>query len=135
MTDIHDLDTKIKNVLIGGNHLASSLLQTDDPAKYRKSDYYNVLRKFDQPFADMWVAWKAIMELRDAYKSPSNQSSLDQEASTCRLVWTVYRTDDESNHIFSTNVKAQEYADSLDCPCVISSYVIDEPKHFYGVQQ
>jgi len=58
-------DDLIKNVLIGGNHLASALIGTADPAQYRNAGYYDVLEKHGQPYADMFVAWKAIMNLRD----------------------------------------------------------------------
>ena len=55
-----------QDVLIGGNHLASSLIAAGlDPGDERTSTYESVLERFGQPAADMWVAWKAIMEWRD----------------------------------------------------------------------
>lgn len=60
-----EMPKEFKNVLIGGNHLASALIGIADPAQYRRSDYYTVLGKHGQPYADMWVAWKAIMNFRD----------------------------------------------------------------------
>lgn len=55
----------IKAVMTGGNHLASQLLRECDPAQYRRADYDTVLHERGQPYADIWVAWKAIMDLRD----------------------------------------------------------------------
>lgn len=50
-------------VLIGGNHLASALVTLGmDPSAWRSGEYYDVLREFGQPAADIWVAWRAIAE-------------------------------------------------------------------------
>ena len=58
--------SSINAVLVGGNHLANALLSTEDPAKYRHAEYNQVLEAHGQPYADMWAAWKAIMDLRDS---------------------------------------------------------------------
>lgn len=47
------------------------------------------------------------------------------------MVYCVWRSDDESNHIFSTLEKANEYADSVEAPCVLSDYMIDSPQRHY----
>lgn len=52
-----------KNVLIGGNHLASALMFIADPL--RVGNYDEALELHGQPYADMWIAWKRIMEWRD----------------------------------------------------------------------
>jgi len=54
---------------------------------------------------------------------------------TATCVYTVYRSDDQSNHIFSTEEKAKEYASSVSCPCVVSYYIVDEPEKYYGEKQ
>jgi hypothetical protein len=65
--------TAIDAVMIGGNHLASALIGYvsqapwhDALAKLRDWTYGAILERFGQPVADMWVAWKAIMDLRDS---------------------------------------------------------------------
>lgn len=57
----------IKNVMIGGNHLASALIGMigGNLPDFRHANYDEILGRFGQPAADMWVAWKAIMDLRD----------------------------------------------------------------------
>ena len=55
------LDEAVEPVLIGGNHLASALWGITDPLSI--SNYDDALHKHGQPYADMWVAWKAIMGL------------------------------------------------------------------------
>lgn len=50
-------------IFVGGNHLANSLIHAKCfPAEQRS--YEQVLTDFGQPCADMWVCWKAIMDLR-----------------------------------------------------------------------
>ena len=71
----------IQAVMIGGNHLASALIEFvsrapwhDDLANMRHWSFDRVLHRFGQPVADMWVAWKAIIDLRDgldALRRPS----------------------------------------------------------------
>jgi hypothetical protein len=60
--------TEYERVLIGGNHLANALIGIigGNLPDYRRVDFSTVLEKFGQPAADMWVAWVAIMDLRDA---------------------------------------------------------------------
>lgn len=52
-----------------------------------------------------------------------------------QVVYLVWRTDDESTHVFSDLKIAEEYANSLDCNVVISEYVIDCPQRYYGDMQ
>ena len=55
-----------ERILIGGNHLASALLAKGIfPASERKTSYDEFLRRYGQPWADIFVAWKAIMDVRD----------------------------------------------------------------------
>ncbi len=55
-----------ERILIGGNHLASALLTAGmNPPDWRTSTYDAVLERFALPTADIWVAWKAIMDWRD----------------------------------------------------------------------
>ena len=57
------MPSKLDDILTGGNHLASSLIAANCfPAEQRS--YEQVLRDFGQPCADMWIAWKAIMDAR-----------------------------------------------------------------------
>lgn len=51
------------------------------------------------------------------------------------LVYTVYRSDDGTNHIFSTVDKAFDYSSKCQCPCVVSEYLVDNPERFYKVTQ
>lgn len=65
--EIARLTAKRQDVMIGGNHLANALLSLKiDPAALRKSTFDAVLETHGQPAADMWVAWKALMDWRDA---------------------------------------------------------------------
>lgn len=50
------------DILIGGNHLASALIGYKCFPDLQGS-YDTVLATFGQPCADMWVAWRAIMNL------------------------------------------------------------------------
>lgn len=50
-------------------------------------------------------------------------------------VYVVWRADDEMTHIFSTQEKAQAYADSLGCSCALSTYLVDDPEHMYARSQ
>jgi hypothetical protein len=51
-------------VSIGGNHLASALIRLGCyPESYRS--YEQVLEYCGEAQADIWLAWKAIIELRD----------------------------------------------------------------------
>lgn len=55
----------IDAILVGGNHLADELLKTADPAPYRDFDYWEVLGKHGGSYANVWAAWKSIMDARD----------------------------------------------------------------------
>lgn len=59
----------VYNVLIAGNHLASTLISMIG-MPYEYSSYDEVLEKHFQPAADIWIAWKRIMELRDKWEAP-----------------------------------------------------------------
>ncbi len=48
------------------------------------------------------------------------------------IVYTVYRSDDQTTHIFSTPEFAKKYAESLPVSCVVSEYAVDCPERFYG---
>lgn len=53
-----------ERVLIGGNHLASGLISCGCwPNEQR--DYAQVLQEHGFLCADMWIAWKAVMDLPD----------------------------------------------------------------------
>lgn len=52
----------IRDVLIGGNHLANLLAIAKCTAGIDE-EYDDVLHDYGQPVADVWVAWKAIMAL------------------------------------------------------------------------
>lgn len=61
------MPNKFDAILTGGNHLANSLITANCwPDKQR--DYWQVLDDFGQPCADMWIAWKAIMDARKELK-------------------------------------------------------------------
>lgn len=54
----------LERLFIGGNHLASSLLSYGcSPAE--QTDYDQVLHQHGILCADMWVAWRAIMDVRE----------------------------------------------------------------------
>jgi hypothetical protein len=55
-----DIDRRI---LIGGNHLANALIGTEIPNNF--ANYQEALAAHGQPYADMWVCWRAIMDVRD----------------------------------------------------------------------
>jgi hypothetical protein len=59
------LRNAIDQVLIAGNHLASALIVENCHPNEQKS-YDQVLEDYGQPCADMWLAWQAIMALRNA---------------------------------------------------------------------
>ncbi len=56
-----------QQVMIGGNHLASALIGIvgGNLPDYRESTFAVMREKFGESAADMWVAWKAIMDYRD----------------------------------------------------------------------
>lgn len=58
-----------------------------------------------------------------------------QQGKDAGYVHTVYVSGDESFHIFSTEKLAKRFADSQDSPCVISSYMIDNPDRYYEASQ
>jgi hypothetical protein len=60
-----------KAILIGGNHLASAIMAVRDPATL--TTYDEALAKVGQPFADLWVAWRAIMDAREALSGIKEQ--------------------------------------------------------------
>jgi hypothetical protein len=56
--------TMARAILIGGNHLASAIMAVRDPATL--VTYDEALAKVGQPFADLWVAWRAIIDARES---------------------------------------------------------------------
>jgi hypothetical protein len=57
-----------RKVLTGGNHLANFLLgQREFPGRH--DDPNEVLQKFGGDVHDVWFAWRAIMDFRDALGS------------------------------------------------------------------
>ena len=62
----------IERVLIGGNHLASSLLSQCDPLLFHSYD--DALDARGSTYADMWVAWKAIMDLAEAQRNKDSDT-------------------------------------------------------------
>lgn len=50
-------------------------------------------------------------------------------------VFCLIRIDDDSVHIFSSEEKRQQYAESLDCHVVFYDYVVDEPERMYARYQ
>ncbi len=67
------LDAAIDSVMIGGNHLATMLLNRKiEPSKHRNEDYNTWLAQFGIEVADVGVAWKAIMDLRDLLEANRN---------------------------------------------------------------
>ena len=57
-------ETTLERLFIGGNHLASSLLSYGcHPAE--QTSYDQVLGQHGLLCADMWVAWRAIMDVRE----------------------------------------------------------------------
>jgi hypothetical protein len=59
----------IDKLAIGCNHLASALIAIDGPLFNRIKTYDEALHKHPQPFADMWIAWRALMDFRDELES------------------------------------------------------------------
>jgi phage-related protein len=60
-------DDRLAQVMIGGNHLASAMQRIGFFPNEVES-YDEALNVIGQNFADMWIAWKAIMDLLDAIK-------------------------------------------------------------------
>lgn len=60
--------TAAENVLIAGNHLTSNLLKRGiHPEQYENYDHF--LDCHTDDVADIWLAWEAAMELREALKA------------------------------------------------------------------
>jgi hypothetical protein len=52
-------------LLVAGNHLASSLVQND----HLPNDFKTYAEAFESqglPYADMWIGWRIIMDIRDS---------------------------------------------------------------------
>ena len=65
----------IDAVMVGGNHLADVLISLGvDVASWRHSEYEEVRREHGQTAADVWVAWRAIMDWRDQRPVPAGMS-------------------------------------------------------------
>lgn len=57
-------DMLISDVLTGGNHLASAMIgEGFHPITCHS--YAEALEDWGQPLADMWVAWRSIMNLAE----------------------------------------------------------------------
>jgi len=67
MTNNTELTNQLpKEIGIGGNHLASAMLSEGIyPAAERHTSYDDFLERYGQPWADIFIAWKAIMDWRD----------------------------------------------------------------------
>ena len=67
MQTVEQIEPLLDAVLIGGNHLASSLLNAGiDPVQHWDRSYHAIAACYGQPIADMFVAWRAIINLRNA---------------------------------------------------------------------
>lgn len=53
-----------KTILTGANHLAIYMVNRHPPITLN-STYEQVLADHGQPYADIWVCWKAIMDARN----------------------------------------------------------------------
>lgn len=51
-------------ILVGGNHLASVLCAIAIPPTAIHGGYDEALERFGQPYADIWICWKAIMDAK-----------------------------------------------------------------------
>jgi hypothetical protein len=70
-----------------------------------------------------------------AFYNPHTHTTIKKTDADITTVYTVLRIDDETTHIFSTQENAKSYADSLELPCVLSTYLVDEPNNYYEVKQ
>lgn len=66
--------TALQAVLIGGNHLASTLIAAIGGRlpDTREWSYEEIIRQYGIRTADEWAAWKAIMDLRDSLEAEPN---------------------------------------------------------------
>lgn len=61
----------IDAVMVGGNHLADVLMRLGvDVVSWRRGEYEDVRREHGQTAADVWVAWRAIMDWREQRPNP-----------------------------------------------------------------
>lgn len=61
-----------RKLIIGGNHLASALIEHGiHPTDW--VNYDQIIERFGQPWADIWIAWKGIMDC-----AQEAQQSLDK---------------------------------------------------------
>lgn len=61
-------NTVLKDVLMGGNHLANALLSHGiDPLAV--GNYDNALHTYAELWADIWVCWRKIMNLSEAMRN------------------------------------------------------------------
>lgn len=52
-----------QDVRTGGNHLANVLLRRGiEPREWRSSTYDEVLQRFGPETADIWTAWRSIIQ-------------------------------------------------------------------------
>lgn len=58
-----------ESILRAGNNLANVLLGYELPIEDKNADYWKVLERRGQPYADVWACWSAIMRERDNSES------------------------------------------------------------------
>jgi hypothetical protein len=80
-----------------------------------------------------WHGREPVKSALDAYLAYKHTRSA--APGEVDVVWIVYRTDDESTHVFSTPEKAQGYADKCEGACVISDRFVDNPERYYARSQ
>ena len=97
-----------------------------------------------QALDDIVTAYCMSLGLNPPVPEPQSQTAeqvrtikaaLNGDCGVGDLVHTVYVVEDDFTHIFSTEKLAKEFADTKECPCVISTYLIDNPKRFYEAVQ
>lgn len=72
MSHVKSKRTPIEQVLVGGNHLASFLIGKGISPEHYDS-YDQVLNLHGSDIADVWVAWRAIMDLSIAERKKALQ--------------------------------------------------------------
>ena len=101
--------------------------------------------KMDCPDAEMEEQAKAVCNscgISTQFCYETNCFSAEQNARTAWntrpqpsgdavQVWCVYKSEDDSHHIFSTKENAEIFANSTTEPIVIYDYIIDHPERYY----
>lgn len=90
-----------KDIGIAGNHLASVLLSEGIyPGSERHTSYDDFLKRYGQPWADIFIAWKAIMDWRDGLSANLQQdepSRIPRTSADCR---TVFEYECKTNDVY-----------------------------------